>query len=220
MTSWLIYACRTDYTTEIQEILLRSGFEKGLLLDNLLDETGRSAGESGVLSLADLDKLLCERSVVVPLLTPGFRYRVVGEAQRAGLSTFPSLIDPTSVIAASAVIGEGTVINAGVVIGGETRVGRFVHINRSASVGHHNNIEDFSTVGPGVVLAGRVHLSRGVFVGAGAVCTPNVHIGPNATVGAGAVVVRNVSAGTVVVGNPARTLREDGVGYGGSAVPL
>ena len=37
---------------------------------------------------------------------------------------------------------------------------------------------------------------------------PDVRIGWNAVVGAGAVVPRSVPANTVVVGNPARVIRE------------
>ena len=36
-------------------------------------------------------------------------------------------------------------------------------------------------------------------------------IGDRATIGAGAVVVTDVAAGTVVVGNPAKPIRSDGV---------
>ena len=57
-------------------------------------------------------------------------------------------------------------------IGARTAVGRFVHVNRSASVGHDNSLEDFATIGPGGVLAGHVRVGRGAFVGAGAVLAP------------------------------------------------
>jgi maltose O-acetyltransferase len=45
-------------------------------------------------------------------------------------------------------------------------------------------------------------------VGAGAVLCPAVEIGEEAFVGAGAVVVTDVPARVVVVGNPARALRD------------
>jgi acetyltransferase-like isoleucine patch superfamily enzyme len=51
-------------------------------------------------------------------------------------------------------------------------------------------------------------IRRGARVGAGAVLCPGVEIGAEAFVGAGAVVVRNVPPGVVVVGNPARVLRD------------
>jgi acetyltransferase-like isoleucine patch superfamily enzyme len=45
-------------------------------------------------------------------------------------------------------------------------------------------------------------------VGVGAVLCPAVEVGAEAFVGAGAVVVKDVPAGAVVVGNPARVLRD------------
>jgi acetyltransferase-like isoleucine patch superfamily enzyme len=51
-------------------------------------------------------------------------------------------------------------------------------------------------------------LESGCSIGAGAVILPGVRIGRGALVGAGAVVTRDVAAGKVVVGNPARVLRD------------
>jgi acetyltransferase-like isoleucine patch superfamily enzyme len=51
-------------------------------------------------------------------------------------------------------------------------------------------------------------IRRGARVGAGAVLCPGVEIGEEAFVGAGAVVTRDVPPRVVVVGNPARVLRD------------
>jgi maltose O-acetyltransferase len=53
-----------------------------------------------------------------------------------------------------------------------------------------------------------VSIGDGVWIGAGALVLPGVSIGENAVVGAGAVVTRDVAANTLVVGNPARVMRE------------
>ena len=45
-------------------------------------------------------------------------------------------------------------------------------------------------------------------IGGSAVVLPDVTIGRNAVVGAGAVVTRDFPADTVVIGNPARVIRE------------
>jgi acetyltransferase-like isoleucine patch superfamily enzyme len=51
-------------------------------------------------------------------------------------------------------------------------------------------------------------IRRGARVGGAAVLCPGVEIGEEAFVGAGAVVVRDVPPRAVVVGNPARQIRE------------
>jgi sugar O-acyltransferase (sialic acid O-acetyltransferase NeuD family) len=218
---WLVYACRTSYTPEVVEIIWRRNEPVVVMIDNL--EPDPSVGEP---IMAEVEQLLRnelddshrELDVTIPLLTPGYRFAVVEEALELGLRRFPALVDPTAVVARTSTIASGAVINAGTVIAARTTIGRFVHVNRSASVGHDNVLDDFATLGPGCVLAGHVHVERGAFIGAGAVCAPQVTIGANAVVGAGAVVVGDVRAGTVVVGNPAKILRES-PGYADVAVP-
>ncbi len=51
-------------------------------------------------------------------------------------------------------------------------------------------------------------LERGCSIGAGAVILPGIRIGSGALVGAGAVVTRDVPINKLVVGNPARVLRD------------
>lgn len=57
-------------------------------------------------------------------------------------------------------------------------------------------------------VAKPVVIEDNVWIGGGAILLPGVTIGRNAVVGAGAVVSRSVPANTVVVGNPARVIRE------------
>ncbi len=224
---WIIYACRTSFAVEVAEVIWRCGDAVALLVDNLEAGDGApvaaedQAGEIGapVLRPADLSTEQLGLRVAVPLITPGLRFLVEAEARALGLASFPALVDPTATIARTATVGEGSVVNAAAVLGAATTIGRFAHVNRSASIGHHNVVDDYATLGPGCLLAGRVRIGRGAFVGAGAVCAPEVSIGPDAIVGAGAVVVDDVPAEAVVVGNPARAIREGGGGYGGVTVP-
>jgi acetyltransferase-like isoleucine patch superfamily enzyme len=51
-------------------------------------------------------------------------------------------------------------------------------------------------------------IRRGARIGGGAILCPAVEVGEEAFVGAGAVVVRDVPPRAVVLGNPARVLRE------------
>lgn len=60
----------------------------------------------------------------------------------------------------------------------------------------------------GLEVAKPVTICDNVWIGGGAILLPGVQIGKNAVVGAGAVVSRDVPANTVVVGNPARVIKD------------
>ena len=72
-------------------------------------------------------------------------------------------------------------------------------------------------VGAGAVLAGVIEppsanpvvLEDDVLIGANAVVIEGVRIGKGAVVGAGSIVTKDVPAGAVVVGNPARIVKEE-----------
>jgi acetyltransferase-like isoleucine patch superfamily enzyme len=51
-------------------------------------------------------------------------------------------------------------------------------------------------------------IRRGARIGGGAVLLPGIEIGEEAFVGAGAVVLRDVPARALMVGNPARQIRD------------
>ena len=57
----------------------------------------------------------------------------------------------------------------------------------------------------------RPYLENNVVVGANVVCIGDVHIGNNVRIGAGSVVTKSIPDNCVVVGNPARIIRKDGV---------
>jgi sugar O-acyltransferase (sialic acid O-acetyltransferase NeuD family) len=219
---WLIYACRTTFAPEVLEVVLRCGDEVEALVDNLGGRSStpmpRFPAGVPVVEPGDLSPAQLRLAVVAPPLTPGHRHAVMAEVRARGLSTFPALLDPSAVISSSVEVGDAVLVNAGVVVGANSRLGFGTSVNRSASLGHDNVVDDFATIGPCASTAGHVHVGRGAFLGVGSVCAPEVRIGENAVVGAGAVVVRDVEPGAVVVGNPARTIRT-GPGFGGVAVP-
>ena len=60
----------------------------------------------------------------------------------------------------------------------------------------------------GIEVAAPVTLEANTWIGAGAIVLPGVTVGRDSVVGAGSVVTRDVPPGVVVVGSPARVVRE------------
>lgn len=216
--SWVLYACRSSYVADVAEVVWRRNAEVMAYIDNMPD-AGPLLDDLTPVFVADgAPDHLKKSPTTIPLMTPGHRYAAHVVARQQGWTRFPVLVDPTAVVPRRGEVGEGSSINAAVTIGGRARIGEFVVLNRRSSVGHHSVLEDFVSLGPGCVLGGHVTLRTGAFIGTGAVCAPEVTVGPNAVVGAGAVVVRDVPGNTVVVGNPARPIR-DVAGFGNVGVP-
>ena len=121
-----------------------------------------------------------------------------------------------SSVGAGSLVGRGSVVDNDVVVGARVRVQTNVYLTGFSLV------EDDVFIGPGAVLTndhtmarhapgtplrGPV-LRRACRVGGGAVLAPEVEIGEEAFVAAGAVVVSDVPARAVVMGVPARVVRE------------
>jgi sugar O-acyltransferase (sialic acid O-acetyltransferase NeuD family) len=155
----------------------------------------------------EMDDAIKTVPFLVPLFTPAHRMTAAAEARVLGLVPAPALIDPTSIVPRRAEFGEGSYVNAGCCLGSGSRFGAFVIINRGVTIGHDADFGDFVSTGPGAVVAGNVTVGREAMLGAGCTISPSVMIGDNAIVSAGAVVIRDVPAHCVVLGNPARVVR-------------
>ena len=121
-------------------------------------------------------------------------------------------------------VGPRSVIGRGSVVDNDVRVGARVKVQTSVYLTAFTVVEDDVFIGPGATttnddtmarhdsrtpLRGAT-LRRACRIGGGTVLTPGVEIGEEAFVAAGAVVTRDVPARAVVMGVPARVVREVG----------
>ena len=138
-------------------------------------------------------------------------------------------------IGAGTLIGDGASIREQCRIGSRCIISRYVTINYNTRVGNRTKIMDLThitgncTIGDDVFISttvgmtndnmigqaeyeeGRVKgptICNGAVIGAGATLLPGVVIGEKAVIGAGAVVTRDVQENTVVMGMPARMMRQ------------
>ena len=85
-----------------------------------------------------------------------------------------------------------------------------VTISFRVTVVVHDDARRMNAVIPGALdgTVAPVRLRRGCYLGAGCMILPGVTVGERAVVGAGAVVTRDVPPGKIVLGVPARVVRD------------
>ncbi|HXH97094.1 MAG TPA: acyltransferase [Gaiellaceae bacterium] len=120
-------------------------------------------------------------------------------------------------------VGDDVVIGRGSLVENDTTIGASTTIQADAYITAYSIVEERVFIAPCVVTTndnfmGRTErrhsliagptIRRGARVGGGAVLLPGVEIGEEAFVGAGAVVTKDVPARMLVVGNPARVVRQ------------
>jgi len=120
-------------------------------------------------------------------------------------------------------LGDDVVVGRGSLVENDTTIGALTKIQADAYVTAYSTLEENVFIAPCVVTTnddfmGRTErrrelikgptIRRGARVGGGAILLPGVEIGEEAFVGAGAVVTEDVPPRKLVVGNPARVLRD------------
>jgi acetyltransferase-like isoleucine patch superfamily enzyme len=120
-------------------------------------------------------------------------------------------------------LGDDVVVGRGSLVENDTTIGARTKIQANAYVTAYSTLEDDVFIAPCVVTTndnfmGRTEkrhalrtgptIRRAARVGGGAILLPGIEVGEEAFIGAGAVVTRDVPPRAVVVGNPARQIRE------------
>ena len=120
-------------------------------------------------------------------------------------------------------IGDDVVVGRGSLVENDTTIGALTKIQAAAYITAYSTLEEHVFIAPCVVTTndnwmGRTEkrfgnvkgptIRRGARIGGGAILCPGIEVGEEAFVGAGAVVTKDVPPRVVVVGSPARVLRD------------
>ncbi len=120
------------------------------------------------------------------------------------------------------VIGDHVSIGSHSIVEHHVTIGNDVRLHSNVFVPEYTILQDECWLGPNVVITNARYprsrnvkeqlqgaiIKRRARIGANATLLPGVTIGENALVGAGAVVVSDVPDNAVVVGNPARVIKQ------------
>ena len=129
---------------------------------------------------------------------------------RTGLppERFATVVHPRATVSPLARVGIGCILLANSVVCAEAVVGDHVVVLENSVVNHNVTAGDHTLIAASVSISGFVAIEPETYIGCGSTIRQQVRIGRGALVGMGSVVLNDVPPGQVVVGNPARLLRE------------
>lgn len=123
------------------------------------------------------------------------------------IERFESIYHPSASVSNFATVGRGVVLLKNVSISSDLTIGNHVMVLPNSVINHDDRIDDYVSIASSVSIAGNVHLENHCYIGGGSSIRGNLTVHQNALVGMGSVVTRDVETNTVVVGNPARVIR-------------
>lgn len=104
--------------------------------------------------------------------------------------------------------GKGCNIFQGSSISNDVIIGDACIIYFNTIITHDCKIGDYVEISPSVTILGRVEVGSFTQIGAGSTLLPDVKIGKNVIIGAGSVVTKDLPDNCVVVGAPAKVIKE------------
>lgn len=177
----------------------------------MIDDKATGSTVEGFPILGNMEWLLAQKEkpfVACGIGNPGTRSAIINRLEGHGFE-FPTLVSPTARKNGRNVsIGEGTIVCENCVLAVNTKIGRHVILNLSCTVGHDTVIEDFASIMPGAMIAGEVHIEKGVYLGIGANVINGVRIGAWSVVGAGGTVTKDIPNHVLAVGVPAKPVKK------------
>lgn len=191
-----------DLAVEVQE------FELAGFVENMERERCEQKLEDlPVFWVEELAQLSKSHSAVCGLSTT-MRSRFTDQVAEFGMK-FATLVHPSAKVSSRSSPGEGSIVGVGVIVGSHTHLGRHVILNRGAMVGHHTEVGDYVTIQPGANVGGACKIGDATYIGMGAIVIDHITIGSHSVVGAGAVVTKEVPDNVLVVGVPAKIVKEN-----------
>lgn len=173
-----------------------------------LDDSGRqSVDDLPVLGRVDQADRFKQAWFAVAIGDPRVRNRLVSSMSASFSPNYATLVHPNVLCGHKVIIGEGSIVTAGCILTTGISLGKHNIVNLNTTIGHDVVSGDFCTFAPIVAISGNVKFGSGVEVGTGAAIKQGVEIGNGAVVGMSACVVKKVDSDTVVIGNPAKLLK-------------
>ena len=122
----------------------------------------------------------------------------------------PTLIHPNANVSPSANIGKGVYIHSGAYIWTKADIGDFTIISPNTVIAHHTKVGRACLISTLCAVGALITIKDYVTFGIGTTVITGVrNIGVNVLSGGGTVIVKDVEDNSVIVGNPARKIRNN-----------
>ena len=121
---------------------------------------------------------------------------------------FETIVHPTASVSRMATLGNGVVVLQNVTISNQVRIGNHVMILPNSVISHDVEVGDYSCITGGVCISGMSTIERDCYLGTNSSIIGNVKLEAGCMIGMGAVIRHDVPPNAVMVGNPAKLLRD------------
>lgn len=144
-----------------------------------------------------------------------YRYDLLKEriALRDSLGIPPdrylNFVHPSAYVARSANLGCGNIVLANCAINNNVQLGNFNTMNSNALIGHDTIIGDNNFIAAHACIGSSIRIGSGNFTGLNCSIKNYCTIGNNNIIGMASNVVKSIEDDMVMVGNPAKAIREN-----------
>jgi sugar O-acyltransferase (sialic acid O-acetyltransferase NeuD family) len=122
----------------------------------------------------------------------------------------PTMIHPLASVSKYTEIGEGCLIGPYTVIQAQCKISNGVIVRDQALICHGTTVDNYVFVGPKALVGAMLHVKEQAFIGQGSILISSkaTEIGENVLIGAGSLVTKPVPDNVVVVGSPAKVIKQ------------
>lgn len=146
--------------------------------------------------------------VVIAIGEPDYRRAIYNKVKSFGYS-FANVIHPTVYVSPDAILGEGIIAQMGAMIAVDATVDNNVTLEQYSVIAHDAIVKAHSHISAFVMIAGRCKIGEGTFVGINSALRENIEVGRNTIISMGSIVQKSVPDNVIVMGNPARIIRNN-----------
>lgn len=208
----LIY-CAGGFGREVMDTARRRNAASGCwdsidFVDDVIEERARYGARVHKFDDQELRGRLQDFEFVIASGEPEGR-RALAEKLDAAGARLGTVIDPSVLIADTALIAEGVVITPFCSISSDARLARNCCVNTMSIVGHDVEVGENSVISSMVNIGGRSTIGANAYVGMGALIKDKIAIGANTIVGMASVVYSDIPPDVIALGNPARAARHN-----------